>query len=201
MNGHASVSRLHFAQALVLLAALLLGAAPAHSQPNRARTDTPYLQPNVLQLGLSLGVGGQQLWAAPSVDVHYGDVTLRTVPGPFAFGAGVQVRLGPRVYATDCVHRPVYISAGYLNDWALSPLLRGASSTLVDQQAVPLMVGLRRNLNPRGTTYAEVGVGLTWVGQLRRAQGEESRASRWMPMLELRLGLIQARALRRYGRF
>ncbi len=184
------------AAALVLVAA---GGAHAQRRLQPAQPYT-YTQPNVLQLGFSFGAGGQQLWVAPAVDVHYGDLTLRTVPGPFYFGGGLQYRLGKKIYATDCNHRPVYLSVGYLNDWLLSPLLRGASSTLVDQSVVPIMVGLRRNLNTRGTVYAEVGVGAAWHSDSRRALGVESSQAHWGPMFELRLGLIQPRAARRYGR-
>lgn len=192
------------ARVLLLFLAALLIASSALAQARRRSSSSArpydYLQANQWQLGFSIGGGGQQLWVGPSVDVHYGDLTLRTVPGFFYFGGGVQYRLGPKVYATDCNHRPIYVSVGYLNDWSLGPLLRGESSTLVNQDAYLLMVGYRHNLNVRGTTYLEWGIGAARVADTRRALSIEGVSVLWSPMAELRLGLIQPRPKTRYGR-
>ena len=189
---------------LLVLFLCTLCASPASAQRGRKRLKNeadvlPMNQPPSLLVGFSVGAGGQQLWAAPSVDIHCADLTLRTVPGPFYFGGGLQYRFGKTVRATDCNHRPIYVSLGYLDDWLLSPILRGSQSTLETQGVWVAMVGLRRNLNPRGTTFFEYGVGISRYSELRRVGDVEGSRSYFAPTIELRLGLIQPKPKRRYG--
>jgi hypothetical protein len=186
----------------ILLCALYATDVSAQRSRKRLKNEAdalPMNQPPSLLVGFSVGAGGQQLWTAPSVDIHYADLTLRTVPGPFYFGGGLQYRFGKTIRATDCNHRPIYVSLGYLDDWLLSPLLRGSQSTLETQGIWVAMAGLRRNLNPRGTTYFEWGVGISRFSELRRVGDLEGSRSYFAPMIELRLGLIQPKPKKQYG--